>query len=294
MTAKVYESRNTLRSTRIGDARAHALRGTIAGALAALPFFLVPCALGATDGQRARESTVDCVLNGVQPVMVAQAWPKDYFIAYPAPKVARDAVGVEGLEGLRELIDPDVPGPELGTLYRAVHETPEAALLGHYSAADGCFSTLLGWVARKDLLESPEAMKVGELVSASPGLAARLRARYPGAAKAINEHSTVQMRVLMRPERLTRPKYWPHPKAPENMESAIGDAYFWRYVYKLHHAEDDTVWYLLATHPELDEESVIDTRMRAESGAGDTRSGVGVRRRGGAVADEHRARTQCA
>ena len=197
---------------------------------------------------------VGCLIEAHHPVVGKKGRAKIYYIARWPISLAPRAADAEGAGTLEELIEIPEHAPEMGTPYRSAFETDEAVLIGHYVGLDKkCFTKLHGWAAREDLLEAggSEAMRVGEMVKNNKELAERLRERYPAGKSLIDERSRILMRVLMRPERLTRPRLAPSELADENLTAAIGDTYFWRYVYDVHTDDEGRIWYLLGTHSKL-------------------------------------------
>ena len=113
-----------------------------------------------------------------------------------------------------------------------------------------CFTSLIGWVDRAALLSTAEPRHLGSALRGHPRLASMLRAKYANMEHAFNERSTVEFRVLMKPERRTQPRLQPGSNAPTNMRAAIGDTFFWRYVYDVKDLSG-TYWLLIGTHPSL-------------------------------------------
>lgn len=239
----------------IGARDRHAKAAVWAGAVLAI-------AMGAA-GAETRADRQDCLIEGHRPVKNEEGKLKSYHVARWPISLAPHAVGAQRASSLERLIEVPEHIPEMGTFYRSAFETDDAVLLGHYVGLDElCFTKLQGWAAREDLIETSASMRVGEVVRNNEKLAEKLRKRYPAGRNLIEERSRVHMRVLMRPERLTRPRLMPSDDAPENHTAAIGDTYFWRYVYDVHTDDEGEIWYLLGTHPSLIRKTVHSTEQQ--------------------------------
>ena len=227
----------------------------------------------AAAASHAGEQTADeCLIKGHGPVKNAKGKFKFYHVSREPITLARTAKGAQGDEDLEPLIEIPQTSPELGTLYRSALETDDAVLLGHYTGLTvKCFTKLHGWASREDLIETSEAVRVGELVRKNPELAEKLRARYPAGKSLIEERSRIHMRVLMRPEQVAQPRLTPDESGDKKEAAAIGDTYFWRYVYDARTDGEGNIWYLIATHRSLIKDTVESTEAHEKRGTSQRR-----------------------
>ena len=219
-------------------------------------------------GAQAQDAEGECALTEEAPVR-DDGWVKIYRIARSDAAIGRHTEGGEAFAYLAGMIEPEAADPKIGYIYAAIAETGDAVLLGDYNFTDECFTGVLGWVPRAHALIATKAMEVGQVAREHPAHAKDLRERYEDTEHMINERNSIQMRVLLQPEFRTRPVHEPREGSEENAFAAIGDTYFWRYVYKIEPDErnEKLVWYLIATHGELGDTALIDTRTTNRYGS---------------------------
>ena len=219
----------------------------------AASFFASVLALGAAPFPHSTAQSLDqdptCVIEEGKPLIVNGGRPRHYFAPTNAVTARRVIPSGARFTDVAKITPPEeIP---LGRLYFALEEADGQVLLGDYVGRPArCFTSLIGWVDRAELLSTANPRQLGSALREHPPLGRMLRAEYTNIENAFNERSTVEFRVLMKPERRTQPRLQASITAPLNGRAAIGDTFFWRYVYDIKDVSG-TYWLLIGTHPQL-------------------------------------------
>ncbi|RKZ60741.1 MAG: hypothetical protein DRR08_10510 [Candidatus Parabeggiatoa sp. nov. 2] len=142
------------------------------------------------------------------------------------------------------------------------YQTEQRVKIGRYDHKQECFTQVLGWIAKKHLLQGKYPLRVGDVVKRFPQLKSQTPIRQPGNSKALeqsmSETNRLFLRALSRPEFRFEPKKTPgvskHAKKSPAKMGGLG--HLWRYVYAVEEI-NQKLWYLVGSKSVLTDKAYI-------------------------------------